>query len=61
MKKRIAFAVAVLGFIFLLGTVGASDTDLITLEQTAWRCTVFLAMMVGGGYASYIFEQMERG
>ena len=59
MKKHIALIIAVLGFVLALGTAGASDADLIGMEEIFTRLLIALFMIVGGSVASYIFEQKE--
>ena len=61
MKKNIALLIAALGFVFLLGTAGASDADLILLGDVIVRCLISLVMMVGGMGAAWMIEKRSDG
>lgn len=57
--KWIAVAVMFFGFMFTLGTVGASDNDLIGWNELITRCLCGLGMMGTGFIAAYIIDVKE--
>lgn len=48
--------VSALGFLFLIGTAGASDNNMISLGQMFLQSVIGLAMFVGGGTLGGIIE-----
>lgn len=40
--------IALLGFLFLLGAVGAADADLISVSELIWRGGAGLVLFCGG-------------
>lgn len=39
----------VVGFILLIGTAGASDTDMISMDQILTQCAVSIGLILVGG------------
>ena len=37
------------GFILLIGTAGASDTDMISMDQILTQCAVAIGLILAGG------------
>jgi hypothetical protein len=58
--KWIAIAVMFIGFMFILGTAGASDLDLIGWRELLTRCLCGLGLMGVGFMTAYIIEQKEN-
>lgn len=62
MKITAAFCVvlAIAGFAFLLGSVGAMDCNNISTAQGFIQCLIGLGATVGGGmFARLIFNEIE--
>lgn len=62
MKKVIkwfGFVLMVCGFVFMLGTAGASDIDAICIDMVIVRSFIALAMVVTGFIVAYIMEKKE--
>lgn len=49
MKKRIFAILMIVGFVFLLGTVGAADCEQISLTELLIR-SIAGFILIGGGY-----------
>lgn len=49
-KKKICAAIAILAFLFIYGTAGASDADLIPMKQIVLQTVGGLAVMSGALY-----------
>ena len=58
--KWIAVAFIIIGFMFLLGTAGTSDLDLIGTKEVITRCLCGLGMMGAGVITAYIIEEKEN-
>ena len=48
MKKRIFITLTIVGFVFLLGTVGAADCEMIGTKELLIRGIAGLFLMGGG-------------
>ena len=49
-RQRIFGAVCLLGFLLMLGTVGAGDQNMIPLSQIAIQLAFGMVLFAGGGY-----------
>lgn len=58
--KWIAVAVMFIGFMFMLGTAGASDNDLIGWQEVITRSLCGLGLMGVGFMTAYIIEKKEN-
>ena len=58
--KWIAIAVMFIGFMYTLGTVGASDNDLICWRELITRGLCGLGLMGVGLMTAYIIEKKEN-
>ena len=47
--KLIGYVIAIAAFFFIYGTAGASDLNLISVEQVVFRMIAGLAAMIIGG------------
>lgn len=52
MKKAIPAALIIGGFLFILGTAGGADLEIISFGQMVMRCIIGLCA-IGGGYVIY--------
>ncbi len=57
----ICFALAVMAFIGLWGTVGALDQDMITLTTSVKRSAVLIVVLVAAGLGLWRLEREEDG
>lgn len=58
--KCIAGAVAVAGFVLILGTAGLSDNNLIGINEVVTRVFCGMGLMVVGVMTTLIIEEKER-
>ena len=58
--KWIAVVVGIIGFIIILGTVGASDAGTIGSEEELTRCALGIVMMIIGTFTAYKIEQKQN-
>ena len=58
--KWIAVALIFIGFMFMLGTAGASDLNIIGTKEVITRCLCGLGMMGAGMLTTYIIEEKEN-
>ena len=56
----ICFALAVMAFIGLWGTVGALDQDMISLATSAKRSAVFIVILVAAGIGLWRLERDDE-
>ncbi|MBO7426221.1 MAG: hypothetical protein J6U23_11145 [Clostridiales bacterium] len=56
----ICFALAVMAFIGLWGTVGALDQDMISLATSAKRSAVFIVILVAAGIGLWRLEREDE-
>ena len=56
----ICFALAVMAFIGLWGTVGALDQDMISLATSAKRAAVFIVILVAAGIGLWRLEREDE-
>ena len=55
----ICFALIIVAFFGLLGTVGALDQDMISLATSAKRAAVFIVILVAAGIGLWRLEREE--
>ena len=58
--KWIAIAVMFIGFMYTLGTVGASDNDLIGFNELITRSLCGLGLLGVGFMTAYIIDKKEN-
>lgn len=58
--KCIAGAVAIVGFVLILGTAGLSDNNLIGIEEVVTRIFCGGGMMIVGIFTTGIIDEKER-
>lgn len=56
----ICFALAVMAFIGLWGTVGALDQDMISLATSAKRAAVFIVILIAAGLGLWRLEREDE-
>lgn len=56
----ICFALAVMAFIGLWGTVGALEQDMITLTTSVKRATVLIVVLVAAGLGLWRLEREDE-
>lgn len=56
MKINVFGVVCFIGILVILGAVGASDLEAITIAELAWRCLIGLGLFLIGGIGGYKFE-----
>ena len=49
-KRKICAIVAIIGFLLMYGTAGASDLDAISFSQVIWQMIIGMALCFGGLY-----------
>lgn len=59
MKRYIYIFLIIVGFIYLVGTVGAADQELISITRLVIQSLVSIVCMSIGGFGIYLEEQRE--
>lgn len=49
-KRKICAIVALIGFLLMYGTAGASDLDVIPFSQIIWQMIIGMVLCFGGLY-----------
>ena len=55
-RETICTVIALLGFVVMIGTIGAADVDRISFGRLVWQSALGLAMFVGGGTLGGFFR-----
>lgn len=59
MKKCVYIFLIIVGFIYLVGTVGAADQELISITRLVIQSLVSIVCIAIGGFGIYLEEQRE--